>query len=320
MIRVCKDHKLCESPLTIAKGLVRLGRPLVRGMVPRRASNANRSWSVLPAVLHIPSYVPAMDPISTQGRGETMSRPLLALLFLSLLVPAALGAGHVYNENFSVLTPNWATQADTDEYAQQLLVQAEKYRKEIAQEWLGAELPRGVGRTLINVRFTEARDAGLTWPDAGRHRTTLYLATTPERALGTTLKHEMCHVVLATRFPQTKRLPAWIEEGIASRYDDGERSGARRRLIDWWVDTSNWPGIASALHAQRISATDRVSYTVASSVVEVLLARGSKAKLLEFAQAARGDLSAALETHYQIRGLVALESKWKAWVTSSVAR
>ena len=40
---------------------------------------------------------------------------------------------------------------------------AEQYRREIALAWLGEELPPTSGPTIINVRFEDEANRGLTW-------------------------------------------------------------------------------------------------------------------------------------------------------------
>ena len=76
----------------------------------------------------------------------------------------------------------------------------------------------------------DTEDDGLIWPDNGPRRNMhrLFLATTRDGALGSTLKHEICHAVMATRFPQGKRpraaalspdasrlAVAWVEGGLS---------------------------------------------------------------------------------------------------------
>ena len=123
-----------------------------------------------------------------------------AVLSICLISLPLLAAGHVYNDNFSVLAPAESTRASEQSFAKDVLEKAEYYRKTIAKEWLGEELPAGVGRTLINVDFSN-EDAGLTWaidsPRLKQH--TIYLSAPPNQVLGSTLAHEMVHVVLATR-------------------------------------------------------------------------------------------------------------------------
>ena len=170
-----------------------------------------------------------------------------------------------------------------------MLRSAEAWRSEIARQWLGEELPPSVGQTTVNVSFSEQRDAGITWAkdDPRRKYHTLYLTTSPDRALGSTLAHEMVHVVLATRFPHPRRLPAWLEEGIASSYDDGPRQATRQQILAWMAKTGNWFDVESIFNSQNIAGQDKQAYAVASSLTQFLLTRGDQRTLLEFGQQAR---------------------------------
>jgi hypothetical protein len=226
-------------------------------------------------------------------------------------------AGFAISDNFTVFTPAWPSHQQAQEYAEQVLRNAEAWRSEIARDWLGEELPPSVGQTTINVSFTEERDAGLTWikDDPRRRYHTIYLSTTPDRALGSTLAHELVHVVLATRYPPPSRLPAWIEEGIAGTYDDDERQAIRRRNIAWYARTGNWPDIETVMNSQSIAATQKDVYTVASSLIEFLLTRGDRSTLLEFGQYANtAGWDAALSRFYEIPNVPQLQAEWRRWI------
>ena len=244
-------------------------------------------------------------------------RPILCILIL--FAPAARldAAGFAMSDNFTVFTPAWPSQAEAQQYAKTVLNNAESWRSEIARDWLGEELPPSAGKTTVNVSFNEERDAGLTWiPDDPRRRDrTLYLATTPDRALGSTLAHEMVHVVLATRFPAPNRLPAWLEEGIASSYDDDARQESRRQNIAWFVRTGNWPDIEPVMNCRSISARDKDKYAIAASLTQFLLARGDRPTLLEFGQFAnKAGWDAALSKYYRIDSVPGLQRDWQQWV------
>jgi hypothetical protein len=240
---------------------------------------------------------------------------------LLCLAPGRAGAaGFAMSDNFTVFTPAYPTQQDAQAYAREVLRSAEVWRREIAREWLGEELPPSVGQTTVNVSFSEDRDAGLTWANADRRREyhTLYLTTTPDRALTNTLAHEMVHVVLATRFPAPRRLPAWIEEGVASRYDDRGRHLTRQRIVSWMAHTGNWTAVESVLDSPNISSSDKAAYATASSVVEYLLIQADKRTLFEFGlYGARAGWDAALERYYRIPSVAELQRRWETWIAQS---
>src|SRR5207249_7817833 len=135
------------------------------------------------------------------------------------------GAGFVHSPSFIVCTPAIPSQEAADVFAQTVLDKAEALRKQIAVEWLGEELPPSIGQVLLNVSYANEPDRGLTWakdhPDRKFHA--LLIVTAPGEMPAGLLAHEITHCVLATRYPHPHRLPAWLEEGIASQYDDGDR-------------------------------------------------------------------------------------------------
>jgi len=231
------------------------------------------------------------------------------LLVGFLVPPAVLGAGFAHDGNFTVLAPDQAL-------AEEVLASANAYRRQIAEEWLGEALPPSVGETLIHVELSEREDTGLTWaidsPQRRLHKT--WLTTSREKAVGNTLRHEMAHIVLATRFPD--HLPAWIEEAVASSYDDEERILARREIIDWYARTGNWPNIGSILGMRNIIPSDEASYAVAASVSEYLLSRGDAPTLLRFAQTGkRLGWDRALQDCYRIPTVRDLQTAWQSWVS-----
>src|SRR5436305_10309583 len=240
---------------------------------------------------------------------------IAAIVLLSARLDAA---GFVHSPNIVVFTPAAATPQASEQFARAVLDRAEEYRKRIAIEWLGEELPPSVGQVMVNVSYSDRRDSGLTWakdhPDRKFHA--LFLTTAPEQMPDGLLAHEMAHCVLATRFEHPHRLPAWLEEGIASRYDDAQRQATRQRIAQWFVSTGHWPRLASVLSTERVHSDDQQAYTLCASVTDMLVARGGKKALLEFAQQVeRAGLDRALSECYGISHAAELESLWRAHVT-----
>ena len=213
------------------------------------------------------------------------------------------------SENFVVSAPDVET-------ARAVLAKAESLRRTIAIEWLGEAMPDGIAPTVIRVIISDEEDKGLTWvaDRADRLSHMMWLTTSRERATGSTLAHEMAHVVMATRFPG--ELPAWLDEGIASRQDDARRIAARREILAWYARTGNWPSLVEMFAAQKIAGSDRAKYALAASLTDYLLTQNDAAKLFEFAQAGRElGWDAALRTHYGIAHTRELESRWRVWAS-----
>jgi len=239
---------------------------------------------------------------------------LVALFILSTSVPARPAEMSI-GVNFTVLAPN---QALADAVAKQ----AEVYRKRSALEWLGKELPDRLGRSLITVDITTQRDEGLTWPIdcAERKFHQVWVTTSAERALGTTLYHEVVHTVLDSHF-YPESLPAWASEGIASQVDDAGRKGNQRLTLARWSKTGQWPGLRSLFESPRIEHDNLEGYAAASSVTGYLAERGGKARLVEFASSGqKRGWDQALSDFYGVRDVAELQTAWQDWATKKVRR
>ena len=228
---------------------------------------------------------------------------------------ADFDSGVAASKNFTVLAPRG------DHLAKKVLHHAEMLRDEVARRWFGQPLPEGDARTHILVTLSDDVDEGLTllagpgYSASGDHR--IWLTTTRERALGTTLAHEITHVVLAGGFAAP--VPAWANEGIASRRDDAGRAAIRRRWLEHFARTGNWPRLPPLLAARSIHPTDQQSYTVAVSLTEYLLAHGGPRKFVRFL-AAGSDWDDALSSFYGINGTATLQRRWQSWASTTSRR
>ncbi|MGO9110535.1 MAG: hypothetical protein ACLP9L_15035 [Thermoguttaceae bacterium] len=244
-------------------------------------------------------------------RPTTLSVPLLILL----TAVAARAADMSIGANFTVLAPNQAL-------AEAVAKQAELYRKQTALEWLGKELPDRVGRSLITVEITSQKDEGLTWPIDCPERTLhqVWLTTSVDRTLGTTLHHEVSHTVLDSYcYPES--LPAWASEGIASQADDAGRKENQRQILARWSKAGRWPGLRPLFEASRIDHDNLSRYAAASSVTEFLAQRGGKTRVVEFASSGqkRGWDQAARD-YYGVRDVAELQTAWQDWVTEKLIK
>jgi hypothetical protein len=234
----------------------------------------------------------------------------LVLTSLVLAATTTRAGGLAHSEHFVVI-------AADKELAPAVLAKAEELRKSLAIEWLGAELPAWPGRVMIHAELSDQEDRGRTYVDSADQREfhVVWLNTSRQRALGSTLAHEMTHVVLASRY--RGRLPAWADEGAASLQDDPARREIRRRTLDWMAKSGNWPNLMGLLTKQAVDVTDERAYSMAVSLTEFFLARGDKPRFLEFAAAAqeRG-LNAALPEYYRIASVAELQVAWQDWVTA----
>jgi len=229
-------------------------------------------------------------------------------------VAVSRGADMSIGTNFTVLAPNQAV-------ADGVAAQAEVFRKEAALQWLNETLPDRLGRSLITVEITSQKDEGLTWPIDSKQRTMhqVWLTTSADRAMGSTLHHEVIHTVLDTHFYPAV-LPAWSSEGIASQADDDARKEDRRLRAAQWARTGQWPNLAALLTLPRIEHDNVEAYAAASSFTEFLVALGGKPRVLQFAiNGQKQGWDDAARSTYRFRNVVELQAAWQAWAAKSAA-
>jgi hypothetical protein len=228
---------------------------------------------------------------------------LLVAIGLAICPLDALAAGHAFSANFSVLAPHQAL-------AETALAEAEFYRAQVATKWFGERLPEGAGRVLLSIEIADG-DRGLTWAGDGARRQHhhLWLTVSPTGSISHALHHEIVHCVLNTKYPNG--LPVWFEEGVASAGDDAERRAICRRI----VARGELPRLDALLAAEHIAASEQASYAAASSLVEYLLTRGDRARLLAFALAGpKQGWEAAARQSYGVQSLGELETAWRLWI------
>lgn len=244
----------------------------------------------------------------------------IAIIFAILSPSVAKAVGFATSDNFAVYSPDRLSRTEDQKFAETLLQKAEQFRREVAIEWLGSELPAGAGESAIYLEFTSMVDRGRTWAIdyPGREFHNVYLRTSPENATGSTLHHEIVHTVMATAFPHPNRLPQWVEEGIASRYDDDIRKDAREQMRRVWVRGQHFPSLTVLIEATNVRSVDEYSYAASTSVVAYLLTLADPQTLVEFArdgQSSGWDWS--LRTHYQIGSIPELQDDWQGWLADN---
>lgn len=244
---------------------------------------------------------------------------LIAIIFAISAPSVAQAVGYASNANFLIYSPSAQSAAAEKLYADSVLKEAERFRKEFAIQWLGQELPRGAGRSVVYIDFSQVDDKGLTWAKDHRDRLlhNVWLTTSPERAAGSTLRHEVAHTVLATRYPHPNRLAPWAEEGIACRYDDEGRKERREQYCELWAQAGNAPSLSALLESPDLKSLDESGYAASAALVSYLLTLGNETQIVRFAEdGQRIGWEAALRSHYDIQSRRQLQIGWQNWLAS----
>jgi hypothetical protein len=214
----------------------------------------------------------------------------------------------------TVRTTNFLVDAPTTELAQQVGRRAEELRREIAVAWLGSELPQSEHVNLILVEIDDQRSSGRTVVSPTNRGHFLTLTGTVEEVSHSMLAHEIVHTVFAARYGLD--MPAWANEGVASRYDNAQRHEIRAQWLRDFVHMRLWPDL-TRLMAEPIRSQS--SYSAAAAVTEYLLQRRTPRQFLTFVEdGSRRGWDTALASHYGIADQAQLAQQWQQWVTEQV--
>ncbi len=234
------------------------------------------------------------------------------LLRCAVLVAALASMGASYR------TDNFIVNAPTPEIAEQIGRAAEKYRHDLAVDWLGHEMANWGQPCPITVQVGDHLGAGGATSFVFEHGQVFGWRMTIQgslvRILDSVLPHEVTHTVFATHF--RRPLPRWADEGACTTVEhQSERSKQQTMLVDF-LRTQR--GIAfSQMFAMREYPRDVMPlYSQGYSVARYLIAQGGKHKFLEFLADGMRDenWSRATQQHYGQPNLAALQNEWLAWV------
>lgn len=237
----------------------------------------------------------------------------LIQICLSLAALLSLGASH--------RTQNFIVEASTADFAREVAEQAEQFRHDLAEDWLGSALPPWEEPCPIHVTDGAHLGAGGMTSFSFRHRRpfgwTMRIQGSRERILDSVLPHEITHTIFATHFGCP--LPRWADEGACTTVEsEPERQKQEQLLVRFLTSKPNSRGIAfNQMFAMRDYPRDILPlYAQGHSVVRYLIAQGGRQKFVRYIGEGleTGDWTTATREHYGFESLSALQLTWLAWV------
>src|SRR5262245_24157718 len=240
------------------------------------------------------------------------------VLFALLLAPALMGATYPSKgRNFVVTAP-------TPEIAKQVGEAAEVYRKELAIEWLGHELPRWSAPCPIKVKVGQLGAGGATtfsfFPNAHGSAEVcnwdMNIQGSLERILDSVLPHEVSHTIFACHF--RRPLPRWADEGAATLAEHESERRRQELTVTQVIKTSKRIPLKNLLNIKdypRDMQDVLTLYAEGYSLADLLVREGGRARYLKFlADAHQRGWEQAIRAHYGYRGVDDLEKRWQDWV------
>lgn len=219
----------------------------------------------------------------------------------------------------SVRTQNFIIQADTQEFAELTGQWAEKYRRELSLEWLGADLPpwREPCPIRVDAGPNKAAQGETSFVFDGRGmpgRWSMTVIGTQDRVLDAVLPHEITHTIFATHFGRP--LPRWADEGACTTVEhESERIKHEHNLVRYLKSDR---GIAfNKMFVMKQYPQDILPlYAQGYSLARYLILQGGRQKYVRFLEdgMAWNNWNAAIEKHYGYSDLSDLQVTWLDWV------
>ena len=200
----------------------------------------------------------------------------LRIFAILVALSCCLGASR-RSENFIVIAP-------TDQLAQEVADAAEEYRRELAIEWLGEELPRWQQPCPITVHTGPGMGAGgqtsFAFDRGQPFGWEMIVQGTRQRILDSVLPHEITHAIFATHFGRP--LPRWADEGACTTVEHQSERNKQHKLLLQFLTTDR--GIAfNELFAMRDYPSDILPlYSQGYSLARYLIQQGGKQKFVRY--------------------------------------
>lgn len=233
-----------------------------------------------------------------------------AALVLAVLACSITGA--------SFRTQNFIVTATSPSLAREVAVSAERFRKELALEWLGYELQPWPSPIPIRVHSAGHLGAGgvtsFVFVDNVPEQWQMTLQGTRQRVLDSVLPHEISHTVFATHFGRP--LPRWADEGACTTVEHTSEKQKQHALLLRYLTTNRGIPFNQMLRMKDYPRDIMTLYSQGFSVSQYLIAHRGKRIFIKFLERAMKDQDwdAAIGEYYPFQNASDLQTKWVAWV------
>jgi len=237
---------------------------------------------------------------------------------VALVAAALLSCGANYrSENFIVHS------ATSDQIAHEICVAAEKYRRDLAVEWLGQELPPWREPCPINLSRIRPQEpaSGKTsfyfYPSGEPHGWDMEVNGTRERVLDSVLPHEITHTIFATHFGCA--LPRWADEGGSTTVEHASEKAKQDANLIRFLKGNKGIAFSTMFKMREYPREMLPLYSQGYSLTRFLIMHGGeqgKRKFVNYvADGLRHDnWTKATSEHYGYKSLSDLQNAWVDWV------
>jgi hypothetical protein len=219
---------------------------------------------------------------------------------------------------------NFIVETSDPQLCRQLSEAAEKYRRELAVLWLGGAMPDWSAPCVMTVQAAANLGAGgatTFWFDKGEvYGWRMTIQGSPERLLDSVLPHEITHMVFASYFRCP--LPRWADEGGATSVEHSSEKAKHQHMLMQFLQTGRGIAFSQMFGMTEYPHDVMPLYAQGYSLSEYLIETGGRRKFVEFlAEGVKSNnWPAAVQRHYGLADLGALQNTWLSWVTQGSPR
>ena len=251
-------------------------------------------------------------------------------LCLVVVFANAIAAQTTQAQRFTYSTDNFVVIAPDPAFAKRIGNEAERFRKELAIEWLDAELPRWSEKCPIQVNLAQhaGGETSFAFMYNGNQRGEptgwdMKIFGTPERLLDSVLPHEITHTIFATHF--RRPLPRWADEGACTMVEHVAEKKKNHGMLIHFLTSRPSRGIPfNRMFTMKDYPRDILPlYAQGFSVAKFLIMEKGRKHFLDFVSAGMAleqpgrELVAwnrATQRFYGYQDLSELQVRWERWV------
>jgi hypothetical protein len=213
---------------------------------------------------------------------------------------------------------NFIIETNDPRFAQVCGETAEKFRHDLAIEWLGQPMPNWSQPCPVTI---------LAGPNLGAGGQTSFvfdrgevfgwrmsIQGSPQRLVDSVIPHEVTHMIFASHFRQP--LPRWADEGGATSVEHASERNKHRQMLVQFLSTGRGIPFSRLFALTEYPPDVMPLYAQGYSLVEYLIQVGGRQKYIQFLDDAMksGDWAGAVHRNYGPNDLGQLQNNWLVWV------
>jgi hypothetical protein len=209
-------------------------------------------------------------------------------------------------------------QAATPELANEIALAAEQYRRDLAIEWLGRELPPWHELCPITADVNPHKGAGgvttFSFTQGQPHGWTMSVQGSRERVLDSVLPHEITHTIFATHFGCP--LPRWADEGACTTVEHVSEKTKQEKFLYEFLTTNRGIPFNRMFEMKQYPKDVLPLYSQGYSLVRFFIALGGKQKFIDYVGTGMqtNRWTETTQQFYGFESLSDLQLTWLEWV------